>query len=98
MPIRADVREVMLPREAMGFGDVKFLACIGAFLGWKGAFFSLFAGSMVGALVGVALMVVTRGRSGGRIPFGPYLALGSVLWVFAGPEMIDLYLAWVRGR
>lgn len=95
MPIRAAVREVMLPREAMGFGDVKFLACIGAFLGWKGALFSLFAGSMVGALVGVALVIATRGRSGGRIPFGPYLALGSVLWVFAGPEMIDLYLAWV---
>ncbi len=97
MPIRADVTEVMLPREAMGFGDVKFLACIGAFLGWKGALFSLFAGSMVGALVGVALMVATRGRSGGRIPFGPYLALGASLWVFAGPGMIDLYLSWVRG-
>lgn len=97
MPIRAEVTEISLPREAMGFGDVKFLACIGAFLGWKGALFSLLAGSMVGALIGVSLLLATRGRSGGRIPFGPYLAMGAVLWVFAGPELLDLYAAWMRG-
>ena len=97
LPIRAEVTEITLPREAMGFGDVKFLACIGAFLGWKGALFSLFAGSMVGALIGVLLLLVTRGRSGGRIPFGPYLALGAVLWVFAGPELLALYALWMRG-
>ena len=98
MPIRAEVSEVVLPREAMGFGDVKFLACIGAFLGWKGVIFSLFAGSMVGAVIGVAMMAVTRGRSGGRIPFGPYLALGALLWVAAGPEILHLYGVWVRGE
>lgn len=98
MPIRAEVSEVVLPREAMGFGDVKFLACIGAFLGWKGVIFSLFAGSMVGAVIGVAMMVLTRGRSGGRIPFGPYLALGALIWVFGGPELLDWYGAWARGE
>lgn len=98
MPIRAGVTEVVLPREAMGFGDVKFLACIGAFLGWKGVIFSLFAGSMVGALIGVVMMAVTRGRSGGRIPFGPYLALGALIWVFMGPELLDWYGAWARGE
>ena len=97
MPVRADIREISLPREAMGFGDVKFLACIGAFLGWKGALFSLFAGSMVGALIGVLLLAATRGRSGGRIPFGPYLAMGAALWVFAGPELLSLYAAWMHG-
>jgi leader peptidase (prepilin peptidase)/N-methyltransferase len=98
MPIRAGVTEVVLPREAMGFGDVKFLACIGAFLGWKGVIFSLFAGSMVGAVIGVVMMAVTRGRSGGRIPFGPYLALGALIWVFTGPELLDWYGAWARGE
>jgi len=98
MPIRAGVTEVVLPREAMGFGDVKFLACIGAFLGWKGVIFSLFAGSMVGAVIGVVMMAVTRGRSGGRIPFGPYLALGALIWVFTGPELLDCYGAWARGE
>jgi leader peptidase (prepilin peptidase)/N-methyltransferase len=98
MPIRAEVTEVVLPREAMGFGDVKFLACIGAFLGWKGVLFSLFTGSLAGALIGVITMAATRGRSGGRIPFGPYLAMGAALWVFAGAELLDLYFAWMRGE
>ena len=97
MPIRASVTEVILPREAMGFGDVKFLACIGAFLGWQGVFFSLFAGSVVGAVIGVATMALTRGRSGGRIPFGPYLALGALLWVMAGPELLAFYFSHLRG-
>ena len=93
--LRAEVSELVLPREAMGFGDVKFLACIGAFLGWKGVLFSLFAGSVIGAVVGVAMLLATRGRCGGRIPFGPYLAVGAVLWVFAGPELISLYNTWL---
>lgn len=98
MPIRASVTEIVLPREAMGFGDVKFLACIGAFLGWKGVFFSLFAGSVIGAVIGVATMALTGGRSGGKIPFGPYLALGALFWVFAGPELMSFYFSHLRGE
>ena len=97
MPLRTEVTMITLPREAMGFGDVKFLACIGAFLGWKGVIFSLFVGSIIGALIGVVMMTVTRGRSGGRIPFGPYLALGALLWVLVGPELLELYTNWVVG-
>ena len=91
--LTAEVTEVRLPREAMGFGDVKFLACIGAFIGWKGVLFSLFAGSIIGAIVGVTTLLLTRGRSGGKIPFGPYLALGSLLWLIRGPELLNLYFA-----
>lgn len=98
MPVRAEVTEITLPREAMGFGDVKFLACIGAFLGWKGVLFSVFAGSVAGSLVGISVMAVTRGRSGGRIPFGPYLALGAALWLLWGPDLMDLYAALSRGE
>lgn len=96
-PVRAEITSLVLPREAMGFGDVKFLACIGAFLGWKGVLFALFAGSLAGAVIGAGTLLVTRGRSGGRIPFGPYLALGAALWLFSGPELLDLYVAWARG-
>ena len=97
MPIRAEVKEVILPREAMGFGDVKFLACIGAFLGWKGVLFSLFAGSMMGAVVGILTLLLSGGRSGGRIPFGPYLAAGAMLWIFAGPQICMIYGSFLRG-
>ncbi|MBX9742915.1 MAG: prepilin peptidase [Chthoniobacterales bacterium] len=90
VPLQAEITELTLPREAMGFGDVKFLACIGAFLGFKGALFSLFAGSLVGAIAGGLLLLITAGRSGRCIPFGPYLALGALIWFFFEP--------WIFGK
>jgi leader peptidase (prepilin peptidase)/N-methyltransferase len=90
------LRAVVIPREAMGFGDVKFLACIGAFLGWKAVLFTVASSSIFGALIGGGALLATRGKAGGRIPFGPYLALGAALWLVAGPEIIRWYLALVR--
>ncbi|MDQ3199966.1 MAG: prepilin peptidase [Verrucomicrobiota bacterium] len=85
------VRELQIPREAMGRGDLKFLACIGAFLGWRGVLCSLFAGSLFGSVVGlIALALGHRGWSA-RIPFGPYLALGAVVWMFFGAELVGWY-------
>ena len=51
--IKGEVTEVTLPREAMGFGDVKFIACIGAFLGWKAVAFTIMSASTIGAFVGL---------------------------------------------
>ena len=98
LPVRLEFTEITLPREAMGFGDVKFLACIGAFLGWKGVLFALFFGSVTGAAAGLLALAATRGRSGGKIPFGPYLAFGAVVWVLAGPHLLDLYAGWLRSE
>ncbi|MBE2180780.1 MAG: prepilin peptidase [Chthoniobacterales bacterium] len=86
------VRAVVVPREAMGFGDVKFMLTLGAFLGWPGALFSIVAGSCIGAVFGVALLALRRLGDAGRIPFGPYLAAGALLWVAAGPEVVRWYL------
>jgi len=83
----------VIPREAMGFGDVKFMACIGAFIGWKGVLFTLFASSVVGSLIGVAVLLATRGKQSARIPYGPFLALGAVAWIFGGQELARWYLA-----
>ena len=90
--IRGEVREVTLPREAMGFGDVKFIACIGAFLGWKAVVFTIMSASMFGAVIGVATIAIGRREWSTKIPFGPYLALGALLWLFAGPELVRWYL------
>ena len=87
--LMADIMEITLPREAMGLGDVKFLACIGAFLGWKGMIFSLFAGSIIGAILGSLLLIVTQGRKGRCVPFGPYLAGGALIWIFFGLELLS---------
>jgi leader peptidase (prepilin peptidase)/N-methyltransferase len=76
--------ELVLPREAMGLGDVKFMAAIGAFLGWQAAVFSLMVSSIIGACVGVALIVLRRREWSSRLPYGPYIALAAVIWMFAG--------------
>ena len=89
------VRSIVIPREAMGFGDVKLIACIGAFLGWKAVLFAIAAGSTIGAVVGGALLLAGRRDASGRIPFGPYLALGSLLWIAAGPDLIAWYLGLI---
>lgn len=85
------MRSVVIPREAMGFGDVKFLACIGAFVGWQGVLFTVFVGSLIGSLAGVVGICLRRDASGARLPFGPFLALGGLVWVFAGHALMDWY-------
>ncbi len=85
-------RAVVVPREAMGFGDVKFMLVIGSFLGWPGAMFSIAAGSVIGAVAGLALLAAKRLGDAGRIPFGPYLAAGALLWIAAGPDFVRWFL------
>ena len=89
-------REATFPREAMGLGDVNFLAAIGAFLGWKAVLFTVASASMAGSLVGLA-MVPWRGRSPyGQLPFGPYLSVGALLWLFIGPALAEWYFGLFR--
>lgn len=70
----------VIPREAMGMGDVHLLGMIGAFFGWPGVFFSLFAASFIA--LGAAL--IGRIGFGKQLPFGPFLAMGCCVWVFGG--------------
>lgn len=88
---------VVIPREAMGFGDVKFMACIGAFIGWQGVLFALFAGSVVGSVVGLAGFFLARDRTGVRLPFGPFLAVGALIWLFGGQGLFDWYFIALGG-
>ncbi len=91
--IRAAATSLVIPREAMGFGDVKFMACIGAFLGWKAALFTFFAASCIGACVGLTAILLRRRAASNQIPFGPYLAAAALLWIFAGQPLLDWWLA-----
>ena len=89
--ISGSVKAVTIPREAMGFGDVKFIAAIGAFLGWKAVLFTVMAGSSFGAIIGLATIAVGKREWSAKIPFGPYLALGALVWLFAGPQLLAWY-------
>ena len=89
------VRELQIPREAMGRGDLKFLAAIGAFLGWRAVLCSIFAGSMAGSVVGLTSMLLGRREWSAKIPFGPYLALGALVWMFFGPRLIAWYVGLI---
>jgi len=84
-------RELEIPREAMGRGDLKFLAAIGAFLGWRGVLFSIFAGSVAGSIVGLATLLVGKRVWSAKLPFGPYLALGALIWIFFGEKFVRWY-------
>jgi leader peptidase (prepilin peptidase) / N-methyltransferase len=86
-------RELLIPREAMGRGDLKFLAAIGAFLGWRAVLFSLFAGSLLGSMIGLITLIAGRRVWSAKLPFGPYLAFGAISWMFFG----DVFLQWYGG-
>jgi leader peptidase (prepilin peptidase) / N-methyltransferase len=86
------VRELQIPREAMGRGDLKFLAAIGAFLGWRAVLFSIFAGSLLGSLIGLLTLVIGKRVWSAKLPFGPYLAFGALVWMFFGASFFAWYL------
>ena len=69
----------LLKKEGLGLGDAKLLAMIGAFLGWQGAIFAIFLGSLLGSLVGVALILGGRLKRSEPMPFGPFLAFAGLL-------------------
>jgi leader peptidase (prepilin peptidase)/N-methyltransferase len=76
----------------MGFGDVKFLAAIGAFLGWKAVLFTIFVSSIVGCVAGIASLVLRRqNKQAGLLPFGPFLALGALVWLLGGDALWQWY-------
>jgi leader peptidase (prepilin peptidase) / N-methyltransferase len=84
----AFVYELVTKREGMGGGDIKLLAMIGGFLGWKSLIFILLFSSFTGALVGVTLMIVKKQDSKYAVPFGPFLSAAAVAYIFWGDAFI----------
>jgi len=78
----------------MGLGDPKLLGMIGAFVGWKGVIFTILISSMLGTIVGLAFIVATGRDRQFQIPFGPFLSLGAVAWVWIGPAAVRWYFGY----
>lgn len=94
--------EKVFKQEAMGGGDIKLAAMIGAFFGWKAVLVSFFLAFLTGSIVGLFLMVLGRAKeneapdgikSRAMVPFGPFLALGGILSLFWGRELLGAYLS-----
>ena len=86
---------MLFKKDAMGFGDVKLLGAIGAFLGWQAVLLTIFAASLFGSIVGVSLIALGKNELGGRIPFGPYISLGALAWIFGADALLDWYIAFI---
>ena len=82
---------LLFKKEAMGMGDVKFLAAICSFFGGSSIWWILPLGSLIGSALGVLLIVLQRGAWGTRIPFGPFLGIASILWLFGGSQFMSDY-------
>ncbi|MGB7573287.1 MAG: prepilin peptidase [Thermodesulfobacteriota bacterium] len=88
----ATLYQWLFKREGMGGGDVKLLAMIGAFLGWKAVILTILLGSLIGSITGIIIMVSKGKDFKYAIPFGPFLSLGAVIALFYGPSLINWYL------
>lgn len=92
----AVVFEWVTKKEGMGGGDIKLLAMIGAWMGWKPLPFIILISSLVGAIIGGGSLVFTGQGLRTRIPFGPFLALGALVYLFFGRELVAWYLRFIR--
>jgi leader peptidase (prepilin peptidase)/N-methyltransferase len=98
----ADFYYYVLKREGLGLGDGKLLALIGVALGWQSLPLVVFAGSIAGSLISIPVLLVTRRRASGvadqtsqslrdaQVPFGPFLALGALIYLFTGHAVLAL--------
>ncbi|HKY22293.1 MAG TPA: prepilin peptidase [Vicinamibacterales bacterium] len=80
--------------EGMGFGDVKMLAMIGAFLGWKLTLLTLILSSFIGSIVGVGMIALKRGDMKYALPFGTFLAVAALVAAAAGDRIVDWYASF----
>lgn len=88
------VFKLLTGKEGLGYGDFKLLAALGAWLGWQMLPLIILLSSLSGAIIGVGLMVIKRQQQGAAIPFGPFLALGGVIALFAGDNLYQWYWQW----
>jgi leader peptidase (prepilin peptidase)/N-methyltransferase len=90
----ATLYQWLFKREGMGGGDVKLLAMIGAFLGWKAVILTILLSSLIGSITGIAIMVMKGKDFKYAIPFGPFLSIGAVISLFFEVPLIQWYLGF----
>jgi len=87
---------LLTKKEGMGGGDIKLLGMMGAIIGWKGVLFTIFVASAVGTVAGMLIMLKTSKSMKLAVPFGPFLAIASIAYIFFGPQLIVWYVNLLR--
>ncbi len=90
------IYSLITKKEGMGGGDIKLLAMMGGLVGWQGVAFTIFVSSLVGTLSGFAVMLQSRKGMKLAIPFGPFLAIGAITYIFFGTRLINWYFNMLR--
>lgn len=83
---------VLTRKDGMGGGDIKLLAMMGTIIGLKGVIFTIFMSSAVGTLVGITLMIIKGKNMKFAVPFGPFLSIGAITYIFFGNDIIRAYV------
>jgi leader peptidase (prepilin peptidase)/N-methyltransferase len=81
----------MFKKEALGWGDVKYIGAVAALIGIPACFFSLLFASLTGSAYGLSLIVLGKGKLKSAFPLGPFLAAGTIIWVFFGEIIYESY-------
>ncbi len=90
----AFIFEFLTKKEGMGGGDIKLLAMIGAWMGWRSIPFIILSSSLIGTILGTIALLLSKKGLRTRIPFGPFLALGALLCLFFGKELTAWYFSY----
>ena len=83
---------IVLPREVMGPADVTFMAAIGSFLGWPAVLFCLAISCLLGSIVGGTAIVLKKREWSSQMPYGPYIVVAAVIWIFGGYQWAHQWL------
>ena len=92
LAVFAFIGKKIFKKDALGWGDVKYIAAVAAVLGPWSAFFTLLVGSVLGSAVGLTLIAMKKSKLRSGIPFGPPLAVATFIWMLCGSELMQAYL------
>ncbi len=88
--------QIVTHKDGMGGGDIKLLAMMGAFIGWQGVLFTIYVSSILGTVVGVIVMIAAGKNFKYAIPFGPFLSIGAITYIFFGDAVTQWYFHTLR--
>lgn len=89
---------ILRKQEGMGGGDIKLLAMIGAFLGWQSLLFVIFFSSLTGTIIGLSAMAKQKKGGATRIPFGPFLSVAALIFLFFNAQIFYYFKLYSEGR